>query len=67
MTKKDYILIAKVLKEGSELYRKEAKNLETLERYGEGTPDDWMERNVYTKHSVKGVASMLIINLPKRF
>ena len=55
--------IGKVLKEGSELYRKEAKNLETLERYGEGTPDDWIERNVYTKHSVKGVASMLIINL----
>lgn len=55
--------IGKILKEGSELYRKEAKNLETLERYGEGTPDDWMERNVYTKHSVKGVASMLIINL----
>ena len=55
--------IGKVLKEGSELYRKEAKNLETLERYGEGTPDDWMERNVYTRHSVKGVASMLIINL----
>jgi len=55
--------IGKVLKEGSELYRKEAKNLETLERYGEGTPDDWIERNVYTKHSVAGVASMLIINL----
>ena len=55
--------IGKILKEGSELYRKEAKNLETLERYGEGTPDDWMERNIYTKHSVKGVASMLIINL----
>ena len=55
--------IGKVLKEGSELYRKEAKNMKTLERYGEGTPDDWIERNVYTKHSVKGVASMLIINL----
>ena len=55
--------IGKILKEGSELYRKEAKNLETLERYGEGTPDDWMERNIYTKHSAKGVASMLIINL----
>lgn len=55
--------IKKVLLEGSELYRKESKNLETLERYGHGTPDDWMERNVYTKHSVAGVASMLIINV----
>ena len=55
--------IGKVLREGSELYRKEAKNLETLERYGHGTPDDWLERNVYSKHSAKGVALMLIINL----
>ena len=55
--------INKVLREGSELYRKEAKNLETLERYGHGTPDDWLERNVYSKHSAKGIALMLIINL----
>jgi stearoyl-CoA desaturase (delta-9 desaturase) len=54
--------IGKVLREGSELYRAEAKNRETLERYGHGTPDDWLERNVYDKHSRKGVALMLIIN-----
>ncbi|MGZ0018404.1 DesA family fatty acid desaturase [Nitrosomonas sp. wSCUT-2] len=55
--------IGKVLAEGSELYRKEAKNNETLKRYGYGTPDDWIERNVYSKHSAKGVALMLIINV----
>ncbi len=55
--------ISKVLAEGSELYRAEAKNKETLKRYGYGTPDDWMERNVYSKHSAKGVALMLIINV----
>lgn len=55
--------IGKVLAEGSELYRKEAKNIETLKRYGYGTPDDWIERNVYSKHSAKGVALMLIINV----
>jgi len=55
--------IKKVLAEGSELYRIEAKNQETLKRYGYGTPDDWLERNVYTKHSAKGVALMLIINV----
>lgn len=55
--------IKKVLAEGSELYRIEAKNQETLQRYGYGTPDDWMEHNVYTKHSAKGVALMLIINV----
>lgn len=55
--------IKKVLYEGSELYRLEAKNPETLERYGYGTPDDWMERNIYSKHSAKGVALMLIVNV----
>ena len=55
--------IKKVLAEGSELYRTEAKNKETLKRYGYGTPDDWMERNVYSKHSAKGVALMLIADV----
>lgn len=55
--------IKKVFFEGTELYRKEARNQETMERYGEGTPDDWIERNVYTKHSAMGIAAMLIINI----
>lgn len=55
--------IKKVFFEGAELYRKESKNAETLARYGEGTPDDWMERNVYTRWSTLGVYSMLVINL----
>ncbi len=55
--------IQKVLSEGSELYRIEARNEETLKRYGYGTPDDWVERNIYSKHSAKGVALMLIINV----
>jgi stearoyl-CoA desaturase (delta-9 desaturase) len=38
-----------VLWEGAELYRAEAKNAETLQRYGHGTPDDWLERNVYRR------------------
>ena len=55
--------IKTVLFTGAELYRKEAKNLDTLERFGHGTPDDWIERNLYTPHSVWGVSLMLIINL----
>jgi stearoyl-CoA desaturase (Delta-9 desaturase) len=54
--------IRKVLWEGTELYRKESLNRETLERYGHGTPDDWMERNVYTRHSMFGIALMLAVN-----
>ncbi len=55
--------IRKVLLEGAELYRAEAKNQETLERFGRGTPDDWIERHVYTPHSGKGIVLMLAIDL----
>ncbi|MEP6997643.1 MAG: fatty acid desaturase [Betaproteobacteria bacterium] len=55
--------INKVFWEGAELYRDEAKNRETLDKYGLGTPDDWIERHVYTGHSWEGVGLMLVINL----
>jgi len=55
--------IKKVLLEGAELYRKEAKNLETLEKYGKGTPDDWLENHLYAKHSMAGIWLMLIIDV----
>ena len=54
--------IKKVLFEGAELYRTESKNMETIQKYGHGTPDDWMERNLYTRFSWQGVALMLIID-----
>ncbi|MGI4721191.1 MAG: DesA family fatty acid desaturase [Janthinobacterium lividum] len=54
--------IRKVLFEGAELYRAESKVKETMEKYGHGTPDDWIERNVYTKHSAAGVVLMLLID-----
>jgi stearoyl-CoA desaturase (Delta-9 desaturase) len=52
-----------VLRFGVDMYRKEAKNLETLERYGHGTPDDWMERNVYSRYTWQGMGISLIIFL----
>ncbi len=55
--------IRTVLFRGAELYRDEAKNKETLARYGQGTPDDWIERNLYTRYSWEGVGLMLVINL----
>jgi stearoyl-CoA desaturase (delta-9 desaturase) len=55
--------LKKVFFEGSELYRAEAKNLETLEKYGHGTPDDWLERNLYTPRSGLGIKLMLIIDV----
>ncbi len=55
--------IKKVLLEGSELYRAEAKNQDTLDKYGRQTPDDWIERNLYTRYSWQGVGLMLIVDL----
>lgn len=48
---------------GAELYRAETKNMETMKKFGHGTPNDWIERNVYTRFSWQGVGLMLIINL----
>ena len=48
---------------GVELYRTEAQNKETLEKYGRGTPDDWVERNVYTRLAWQGVALMFVIDV----
>jgi len=55
--------IKKVFWEGAELYRAESKNKETMVKYGHGTPNDWLERNLYTRYSWQGVGLMMIINL----
>ncbi len=55
--------IGAVLLTGSELYRAEAKTPATLERFGHGTPDDWLEANLYERYSWQGVGLMLILNL----
>ncbi|CAB3683173.1 hypothetical protein LMG24238_02692 [Paraburkholderia sediminicola] len=55
--------IWKVLLEGAELYRSEAKNEETMRKFSHGTPNDWMERNVYTKYPILGVSLMMVLNV----
>jgi len=55
--------INRVLWAGVFLYVKESYNKETLERYGHGTPDDWMERHVYSRHATAGVLLMLATDL----
>ncbi|MDP1675124.1 MAG: fatty acid desaturase [Burkholderiales bacterium] len=54
--------LRKVLLQGAELYRKEGRNQDTLDRYGYGTPDDWIERKLYS-HDRWGIGSMLVLNL----
>jgi len=48
---------------GSELYMDAGKNADDMARYGHGTPDDWVERNVYSRFSWHGVALMLLVDL----
>jgi stearoyl-CoA desaturase (delta-9 desaturase) len=55
--------IKTVLLQGAELYRTESRKQETLARFGQGTPDDWIERNLYTRFSWQGVGLMLLIDL----
>lgn len=55
--------LKKVLFEGAELYRIEARNPETVAKYAHGTPDDWIERNLYSRHDSLGISTMLVVNV----
>jgi len=55
--------IRKVFFQGAELYRVEAAKDDTLNKFGHGTPDDWIERNLYTRFSMLGVSLMLILDV----
>ncbi len=54
--------LKKVLLEGAELYQEEADNLETIEKFGRGTPDDWLERRFYTRQNL-GITLFVIVML----
>ena len=54
--------INKVLWDGLELYRAETAKQETLDQYGHETPDDWIERKLYSKHTFLGIIILLITN-----
>jgi len=55
--------INRVLWLGVFLYVKESFNKDTLERYGQGTPDDWIEHNLYKSHAILGLTLMGAINV----
>ena len=55
--------IKALLLTGVELYRTESKVAETITKYGRGTPDDWIERNLYTRFSWQGVGVMLVLDV----
>jgi len=53
----------KVLWQGAFLYHREAKDTNSLDTYGKGTPEDWVERVLYTRFNVLGVVLMLAIDI----
>jgi len=52
-----------VLFRGAFLYHTASKDSAMVATYGQGTPNDWMEENVYTKHSKLGITLLLLVNL----
>ena len=52
-----------VLFRGSELYRAEARNAQTLAQFGQGTPDDWIERRLYSRYVWQGVGALLVADV----
>jgi stearoyl-CoA desaturase (delta-9 desaturase) len=52
-----------VFTKGALLYARGAKDREMVEKFGVGTPDDWVERVIYTPHSRLGILLMLVIDL----
>ncbi len=55
--------LGKVMAEGAELYRGAAADKATIEHYGRGTPDDWVERNLYSRYTWQGMGLMLILDV----
>ena len=53
----------RVLFGGAVLYHTASRDAAMVQQYGAGTPDDWMERHVYSRHSRIGIAIMLAINV----
>jgi len=55
--------IKKVFWQGAELYKSAAKDEEMVAKYSHGTPDDWVERNVYKRYSARGILLMFLIDI----
>lgn len=55
--------LLKVLLQGAELYREETKHPETIAKYGRGTVDDWLERQLYGRYTRLGVSLMLVADV----
>jgi stearoyl-CoA desaturase (Delta-9 desaturase) len=55
--------LRRVLFEGFELYRAAGSDPDTIRNYGRGTPDDWLERRVYSRHTYLGIVMFVLAHL----
>jgi stearoyl-CoA desaturase (delta-9 desaturase) len=55
--------LKKVVLEGYELYTAAARNPEILEYYGRGTPDDWLERKLYSRWPAAGIVLFIVAEI----
>ena len=55
--------IWRVFFKGAQLYHQASKDPVMIATYGQGTPNDWIERNLYSPHSRLGILLMLVIDL----
>lgn len=55
--------IWRVFLKGALLYHEASKDKDMVKQYGVGTPDDWIERNLYTPHSRLGITILFLINV----
>jgi len=55
--------LRKILLQGAEVYRDSARDPEIVAKYGRGTPDDWLERNVYARHRNLGIVMLVLTDL----
>ncbi len=53
--------LRRVFFQGAELYQDAAKRPEIMEKYGRGCPNDWLERNVYSRFPWLGISALLVI------
>ena len=55
--------IGRVFFKGAVLYHEASKDKTMVDSYGAGTPNDWIEKNIYAKHSKLGIVLMLLIDI----
>jgi stearoyl-CoA desaturase (delta-9 desaturase) len=53
----------RILLEGAEFYARESRNPHTLEHYGKGVPNDWMERRIYSRYRYAGIVLLVVCEL----